>query len=362
MRGLIIKQILRASTTKFIAIVFILIISLIFCEIGLRIFNHFSPTYVFYDTSYSRFRPKPFSENFGFKVNSKGFNDLEYSKKKGDDYRLLGIGDSFSFGSVPYEYNYLTLLEYLLKKEYKKIEVLNMGIAGIGPKDYLSLLIKEGVELNPDMILLSFFIGNDFVESNRNVKRKLHTYSYVASLIYYMLDLKPKVNKIKYFKYDKYCDDCPAFDRFTHMGIGSSKIPMFFKRNENFIKMLDDAIYYITLIRDLCIEENIKLFVIIIPDELQFDHSFRNEVLQYFYPLVNKRHFDLTLPNTMLSKKLTGLSIDHIDLYKYFAEVSKGQRLYKPTDTHWNIAGNQLAASIIQIYLSKYLKNKADIN
>ena len=56
------------------------------------------------------------------------------------------------------------------------------------------------------------------------------------------------------------------------------------------------------------------------------------------------------LPNEKLTAELEELKIDYIDLYKSFTERTTEQ-LYRPRDTHWNIAGNNLAANIIQDYL-----------
>ena len=140
----------KAKTLKtlrliFLEIVAVSIVSFFASEIALRIYNRFNPSFVFYSTSYNRFRGKPFADDWNFKLNSLGFRDKEFSVKKEDVYRILGIGDSFSFGVVPYENNYLTLIESQLQKEHPKLEVFNMGIPSIGPKEYLSLLVAEGL-------------------------------------------------------------------------------------------------------------------------------------------------------------------------------------------------------------------------
>jgi hypothetical protein len=67
---------------------------------------------IFYDNSYNRFRGKPFVDDYDFRLNSKGFKDVERKKEKAPNvYRILGLGDSFAFGVVPHQFNFLTLLE-----------------------------------------------------------------------------------------------------------------------------------------------------------------------------------------------------------------------------------------------------------
>ena len=60
----------------------------------------------------------------------------------------------------------------------------------------------------------------------------------------------------------------------------------------------------------------------------------------------------------MLSDRLDKLGIKYIDLLPSFSENS-GERLYRVRDTHWNIAGNQLAANIIQAHIVNYVRENA---
>src|ERR1041384_3891860 len=144
------KTVLRGLRQTFI----ILLITFVLAEVAFRVYNYVHPSFIFYDSSYNRFRGKPHAPDFDFHLNSKGFKDVEFNLKKDEGtYRVVGLGDSFAFGIVPYEYNYLTLLEANLNQSGKKTEVINMGIAGVGPKDYLALLVNEGLELKPDLVL-----------------------------------------------------------------------------------------------------------------------------------------------------------------------------------------------------------------
>jgi len=80
-------------------------------EIALRVSHHFYPLPVLHSDSYNQFRGIPHSSLFGFKLNSHGFMDVEFQvAKEPGTFRILGLGDSFAFGVVPYQHNYLTLL------------------------------------------------------------------------------------------------------------------------------------------------------------------------------------------------------------------------------------------------------------
>lgn len=227
-----------------------------------------------------------------------------------------------------------------------------MGIPSIGPKDYLSLLVKEGLALQPDMVMLSFFIGNDFDESK---KIKLYEHSYVASLLHYINIHSTNEGRTIHGKAE-YCDDCPSLDNERYLEIEYSRGLIYLVDNKSFFEKLDNALYYLKQIRNICKKHGIKLVVAIIPDELQINQDILREVKDAYYPNLERDKWDITLPNRILSNELNKLSIDNIDLYEYFANSS--QQLYRPRDTHWNIAGNQLATNIIQEHIREYLTHK----
>ncbi len=233
------------------------------------------------------------------------------------------------------------------------VEVYNMGIPGIGPKDYLSLFVKEGLAYEPDMLLLSFFIGNDFKESE---KRKLHEYSHVFSLLHYLINFEPQLEGRTYHGRASYCDDCPNFSRDRYLEIESKRSGIYLKGNERFQDILGRALYYLGEIHNICVNKGIKLVVVIIPDEIQINAALLRDVQAQYFSDVAKDHWDMTLPNRRLSEALHKLHIDYIDLYQYYA-VESPIRLYRPQDSHWNIAGNQLAAHVISGKIRGHLKD-----
>lgn len=345
-------KIIKKTRSIFFQSLIIMLITLSLGEITLRTYNHYFPSFVFYRETDYRWRGKPFADDWDFKLNSYGFKDEEFSEKKENVYRIIGLGDSFAFGVVPYKYNYLTLLDSLLDQQNTNVEVFNMGIPAIGPTDYLSLLLREGLSFQPDMVLLSFFTGNDFNESR---ERKLFEYSYVASLLHYIMNIRLKYEGRIIHAKAEYCDECPSATHEEFFKIERERSLIYQEENKQFPEMLDRALYYLNTIKEICKKKDIDFVVVIIPDELQINQDLWKEIRASF-PDIESDKWDITLPNRMLSKELDNLGIDNIDLYKYFAGASS-QRLYRTRDTHWNIAGNKLAADVIEKYLQKYLGN-----
>jgi hypothetical protein len=93
------KGILRVGRDVLI----IALITVALGEVSLRIYNSVDPLPIFYSGNPDRFRGKPLTPFWNFHLNSRGFNDVEFSvRKAAGTIRTLGIGDSFAFGVVPY--------------------------------------------------------------------------------------------------------------------------------------------------------------------------------------------------------------------------------------------------------------------
>ena len=336
---------------KILPVMIVLLLSFLAGEATVRIFHFFHPLFIFYDDSYNRFRGKPFAPDFDFKLNSLGFKDTEFSQQKHSRFRIAAIGDSFSYGVVPYKDNYLTLLESQLKGQGIDAEVCNLGIPSTGPKDYLAVLEQEGLRLHPDMVLLSFFIGNDFSESGR--KKKWHEYSCLASLLRYLLAVRPKYEGQIVHGAGAYCDDCPSFAASTYLDIEKTRSSIYLTDNAEFPVLLAKALDYLAQIQDICAEKNISLSVALIPDEVQINAKLQEQVRAQF--ATGKSGWNILLPNQQLQAGLKKMRIDFLDLYPAFAEQAKTKQLYRPRDTHWNIAGNQLAADLLQQHLHSML-------
>lgn len=330
-------------------------ISLALGEAALRAYDYFHPMFVFYDNSYNRFRGRPGAPDWDFTLNSLGFKDVEFSIDKDDrTYRILGLGDSFAFGVVPYAHNYLTLLEERLEDAAggRRVEVLNMGIPSIGPRQYLSMLVREGLAYDPDLVLVSFFVGNDFIESDRGGRRRpLWSYSYVLSLLRYAATVRPKYEGQVIHAGETYCDDCPAFSRDTYLEIERDRSFLYLVGDERFQRLLEDAVFYLRELRDVCRRRGMRLVVVVIPDEIQLDEALRREVAQRFYVGLAERRWDLGRPARELAAALDELAIEHLDLHPAFAREAERRALYRPQDSHWNIAGNRLAADEIAGFL-----------
>ena len=329
-----------------------MILALFAGELLVRTYNHFRPSPIFsHEPRWKRFRwPPHILLPEWQRTNSWGFNGPEYAvEKKPGTYRILGIGDSFAFGMVPQQYNYLALIQTNLSSAARPVEVVNMGIPGTGPPDYLALLKSEGLALKPDMVLISFFLGNDFDETRMSPWRPVD-HSYLVKLWKYWRSHWKNVDK-RAEASGPYQDDAPTLTPafFRQLEIKRSYICE--RNNPAFIRDFQSAVSYMLQIQKACSDRGIKLAVVEIPDELQVNANLRSLVLS----VRGTERCDFEQPNRALTSALTRYGIPALDLTAAFEQGEKTRNLYKIRDTHWNIPGNAFAAERISEFLKSRL-------
>jgi hypothetical protein len=107
---------------------------------------------------------KPFMPLLNYYDNSLGMRDAEFATPKpGGRYRILALGDSFTYGMVPYPDSVMTLVEDKLKSQCggKDVEVLNFGVTGGDLWDYKTINELAADRFGADMVALHFYMGND---------------------------------------------------------------------------------------------------------------------------------------------------------------------------------------------------------
>ena len=119
-------------------------------------------------------------------TNSKGLRDSEhtYEKEKGT-YRILSVGDSFTFGfGVKQPLVFSNLLENYLNetkplKGFSRYEVINGGVGNYTTNQELAFLENEGYKYNPDHIILNFYINDAEKEQHFRSPGFFAKYSYL---------------------------------------------------------------------------------------------------------------------------------------------------------------------------------------
>ncbi|MCR4291191.1 MAG: SGNH/GDSL hydrolase family protein, partial [Candidatus Scalindua sp.] len=80
-----------------------------------------------------------------------------------NEYRIVGIGDSFTYGSgVTMEETYLNQLKDILKAKYRNtsFQVLNLGHPGYNTVQEYKVLLNRGLAYKPHLIVVGFVLND----------------------------------------------------------------------------------------------------------------------------------------------------------------------------------------------------------
>ena len=119
-------------------------------------------------------------------INALGLRDREIPPKRRDTFRIIAIGDSYTYGwGVEIEDTWLRRLEARLRAAGHRVETINLGKPGIGPPDYAQLAEKVIPLLRPDLVIVGMLMGNDLAAVGPEVEpRKQARLAEIAWRVY----------------------------------------------------------------------------------------------------------------------------------------------------------------------------------
>lgn len=262
-----------------------------------------------------------FMEYAEFPFNKEGFRSIPFKQYKSDRPKVLIIGDSFVYGMSAFPY-YNSFADILLTKGYL---IYAAGIPGTDPAQYAAILEKYISLLNPDIVILCFFEGNDYMRFSREVSaNKPHEHITNAGLLnsspwgvylnaeeaydyYYRLVTIPESSPNLF---NKICSKSVIGSLFWNITYKAGWV------NHNIANSYDSlmsvsvnpmlTVSYINKIDSTCNAENVRLLNVVIPDCISFhnenkiwleiDTFMANKVFsgkQYFYPKTVNRKTDI---------------------------------------------------------------------
>lgn len=308
------------------------------------------------------------------KTNSLGLRGPEIIKEKPQDlHRVLFIGDSFTMGwGVKEEEAYPKVVESILKEKAPniKFESVNAGFTAAGPSGYYLYTKLYGLDLNPETLVIGFYIGNDIsarldVEwektDNNGLPLKLHSKTvyidYNGELRFRETALKHQVPYLRNshlftFLMDNLFPYSPSPIFSPVIGPVSC---VFKKSCPNLDSQKDEIKKLFLAIQEMASQKGIRLVVVIIPIEFQvYDSAFIEEKYGMTIPLLpsEKRY-----PNEFFGQFFKEFNIDYIDLLPIFEQNTHLQTYYL-LDDHWNPLGQYIAAEVISDKLLEYLNNE----
>ena len=108
-------------------------------------------------------------------INSMGFRDDETPIESKHQYRIIAVGDSFTYGwGVSLEDSWCKLLQHNLREREIDAEVLNLGRPAAGPVEYADIVTRAVYRLQPDLVLLGLLTADDLQQLGMD--HAAHTY------------------------------------------------------------------------------------------------------------------------------------------------------------------------------------------
>ena len=303
---------------------------------------------------------------------SRGYLDEKSFQKPPGSFRILGLGDSFALYGIEKKKNYHNFLQSMLQKETRTpIDVVNAGMAGTGPGYYYLILKKYGDRWKPDLVLMGFFEGNDFEEMDfsivhrgvfisepRDPVKRWWAYLRFRGLWLYRYLVRKKTLFLDTYWKKKEKEAAPAapegsFSRESFLRIEKSRMWIFCKDRRRELDALwkkDSGV--LLKIKEWCQKRKIPLVVGIFPDEFQVNHKLREEIFRTYH--LNPDNIDLDYPNQLIRDYCRKHDIPCIDMLGPIRKHTASGTQYVLRDTHWNDAGNMLAARLFFNYLEEH--------
>lgn len=271
------------------------------------------------------------------KTNNMGFRELADTQVEKHAYRILVTGDSHTEGAVNDDESYANVLEALLNQSLDPtgathpVEVINAGVGGTGPHNYLAMLQRH-MDLAPDLVIAGLYVGNDFMnalmQSDLLTKRKTrgrskeYVEAYNATLAAYPDLPQQGYNQPYLFKYWE--------------GDGATELA------------LDRSVEVFEGIAHVCDEHGIRFLALVIPCKADVDGDDDRERIEGMLKMLDLSPEDWAVNRWLSNHFVERLRADGIDcLDPTVAMIEEPAPLYWRKDHHLSTTGHAFVARLL---------------
>ena len=319
-------------------------------------------------------------------TNALGFNDEEFTvPKPAGRFRIMALGDSFTYGLLPYPYTAMTLLKSLLRAACpgKDLDLLNFGIGGAGVEDYETLATLALATYEPDLVVVHFYAGTDgpdlykLVHEGRSSLRSLVDRSRLWTLGRNVIKLQRSVRHAAAAGPPRVDPRAPpprggaivdprlpfsetestlgwptptasAFDSIMAEELRRLYVP----RDPALLDRAWRPVFAsLDGIRERATRSGSRLAIVVYPSALAIYPAMREELAPRLrrrprYAPLSLADIDPRLPNTRLAAycRTAGLPCFDVTPALVAASGASTAPLYRFRDTHWTVRGNRVAA------------------
>ncbi|MBI4342462.1 MAG: hypothetical protein HY599_03735 [Candidatus Omnitrophica bacterium] len=354
------------------------VLALVLAEVALRVGGTFWPSPLLMAPSAppqvrrGANRGPPGQIRFNFPLNQGGHYDSEFKPASAvPGPVVVSIGDSYSYGTVPHAFHFTTVAE----QEIPGVEIYNMGYPQIGPSDYLYLLEHEALPLDPDLVVVNLFLGNDVTDGPgmpMGPPRWYDADSYMVAVVWRRWQIMrrarlahraevtadPNLTRgelavVYPWLADPFLEK-PSFSREVFLEIEARNargICTPDAGHERFFQTLADM-------ERVAERAHVPLALVLIPEEFQVEDDLWEEITR---KSVGPR-LDRDRPQRMVvewMERRGGAVLDLLPILRAVPPLKDGRRhLYHLQDSHFNARGNEVAGRAIARFVASLLSTE----
>jgi hypothetical protein len=338
-------------------------------------------------------------------VNSLGFRDHEHPRQKpSGTYRIVGIGDSFVYGSTArLADHFLEVAAAQLQAqcptsataESLRVEMVLMGVGGYSPVNEVGVLRAHALPLDPDLVILNFYVGNDVtaiplraevwrgqlyytgsIYPLLNLLRRSALFTLAehvflvrvrAGLLRLWLDVSRRVSGSARRTGDHAAParDAPAAGAGTSVSSDEQSTSIWALHQQKkdlpvFRRVLDRRTERLWQQAEGCLSEfdrlcraaDVAWCLCVIPASIQVDGRLREHVLSWLRH--NPADYDFDGPQRRLHAFADArgiLILDPLDTLR--VRLDPAAPLYERNDIHWTVRGNRVAGEVLGAGLAR---------
>lgn len=293
-------------------------------------------------------------------TNHYGLRDVERPASE-SALRILGLGDSFTFGwGVPVEATYLARAEAILNRETgREIQIVKAAVPGWGPGDELAWLRENWDQWKPYLVLLGFTAGNDFYDT---MVGGAEQYVVIDGVQIQKVRNIGGLTELKAFlrrhsaTYRAFAVLSPGARMLVADQLGEV---FHWPVNDIFLRQpppalpaaIESTLLMLDQMHEFARARGAWFSVVVIPSRAQI-HAEDYALFKSRFGM-NDDDLDMRRPQRVLTAWAASRGVPFLDLEPVMSAAAARDttRLYFRGDSHWTIAGHELASRVVARFL-----------
>ncbi len=305
-------------------------------------------------------------------TNSLGLREGVIPPKQAHTKRILGLGDSFSYSnSVNLEETFFKQIERMMSESGgQRVEVINAAVPAYSTIQEMRYLERDGIRLAPDVVLLGFYVGNDFQDSQELfdslqrptidvVDGQLRANAFFPSARYDRQERSFRTATLELRAFFASHSALYVFlrERFSEtlwrLGLRNNPPPPDFCAKVMSPSMEQGwEVTRSVLVRmaEFCSARQIRLVVVTLPTQYQVHEDLWTHHVTTFG--LNAADYDLDKPQLLVKEFCAREGIEQVDVLPAMREAARTERLFYPIASYMTPAGHALVGRVVSAYLA----------